>query len=917
MWDDDALKNEGFLAVLTTPLPQARRTRGKINPYMGSKTREKRSEHGYKIISTDTTSQAFRKLQLILSQSGGDAAFSKIIDVIGLSRSNTVLSEISSLLPTVTGGTIAHRYAARTEESSAYLIGSPTVSSHCLISTDNCGKVSGGLEDYEIMMQEHELTALWCLSQFSSESGDKRRACLLVPDFHALDPIPDKVLKITRDCFIPLKRYTHNRLAFLPEIIVDRSLPDVHMRGIGITKTAKLDPQPSTQTVVDITLGWFMWKLRESNLARAVADSSHDLFPQDQLDIAEVMGAGQSTLIKCAAMCLSDSLIADTSRAVSREVSRWNSGVYLRKVGRCLAQMFVRQLSHPKVQALAKAHEQRVVNYPKYYPLEYGATTRVTNAIVTMAHRFLTEPEEGYMTRPLPMFSIGSTYQVSELKYLSAVKILYFLQVTGELHPEDVSRITKKYLLPPIRRTATDQEKTVGLNYGLREVVAQLQHHQKWYAAELVNRIQRGTGITVYSMTAADAIRLLRVKALNVGSFKAPIPRETLRGLSNRTNKLVVQPSEEVPQEEEEPHITPGWVSGRALEGIHRAIGTASNRFGPSSVLWESQARFFPTTTVLVVGAGVGNVAALAVACGADHVWGMDLTEDLPQTPHRFTSYRPARIIELGMEDKYDQVPNNMIIDGDWYSKTSRNALMRFSMGQTVLIIDIEAGTQPDLYSTLFPLGECLAADIIMWKCQLRISEWCRIGATLSENKMEYTIRYLQRTQNDLIALLVLRNTGLVPHPTNTKYQVLGVSPSRSHESDLKDNSQYTNTLLLSVLGFVDVEGLNDHGERLYYLATEYKAEVGDYYSRPGHTDWTSLMIAILGTWWLTLDPPEKVQTVLLWAQGKPIEVEIWGCLVRLSETSRLIRHISKICARLVQPAERGEIEVAIKKLIM
>lgn len=60
--DTEGLSAEGIMAVLISDHSGPLLTRGPYDPYVGSKTKEKRSEHGYKIVGTDTTSASFKKL---------------------------------------------------------------------------------------------------------------------------------------------------------------------------------------------------------------------------------------------------------------------------------------------------------------------------------------------------------------------------------------------------------------------------------------------------------------------------------------------------------------------------------------------------------------------------------------------------------------------------------------------------------------------------------------------------------------------------------------------------------------------------------------------------------------------------------------------------------------------------------------
>lgn len=68
--------------------------RGRVDPFFGSATREKRSEHGYKIIGSGPANSALRSLQSILAWSDHSEATTAFINYLSRSRAGINLSEI-------------------------------------------------------------------------------------------------------------------------------------------------------------------------------------------------------------------------------------------------------------------------------------------------------------------------------------------------------------------------------------------------------------------------------------------------------------------------------------------------------------------------------------------------------------------------------------------------------------------------------------------------------------------------------------------------------------------------------------------------------------------------------------------------------------------------------------------------------
>lgn len=167
-------------------------TRGPLSGYLGTATREKRSEHGYKIVDAGAPSRAMMKLQLIRSQAYGDPLFNILLDKIGLTRTNVPLSEITDLLQKVIGGSIAHRYATAVRNMAASYVGPLNFVTHIRIDTNSLGKISGSALNYPIMTQEFMVLAQSGAKLLNVHRGFKIGE--MVVDSDAMDSLPEDSL---------------------------------------------------------------------------------------------------------------------------------------------------------------------------------------------------------------------------------------------------------------------------------------------------------------------------------------------------------------------------------------------------------------------------------------------------------------------------------------------------------------------------------------------------------------------------------------------------------------------------------------------------------------------------------------------------------------------------------------------------
>lgn len=214
--------------ILSTPCISARsRTSlkqiytevGAYPPNFGTQTRQKRSEHGYKIVTSSDTVKKLKSLALIASQVGAADNFRKLIDSLIASRSPWSLDLLEAIFPTIYGGVAAHRHDAIRKKFFGVL-GSHTVPSHLCLSSDNSGVLSRGEADYPFIFQEYYLllTGLFQTIAFANPHSDDVLAIGATIPY--MEPLPTDSINLVDNPAFKWPSLAGNKLAYTTHLQV-------------------------------------------------------------------------------------------------------------------------------------------------------------------------------------------------------------------------------------------------------------------------------------------------------------------------------------------------------------------------------------------------------------------------------------------------------------------------------------------------------------------------------------------------------------------------------------------------------------------------------------------------------------------------------------------------------------------------
>ncbi|AHW76811.1 large polymerase [Sclerotinia sclerotiorum negative-stranded RNA virus 1] len=205
-------------------------TCGNAPPNFGTSTKQKLSDHGYRIVSTNSTMKDLKNAVLTYSELQGDPSLKPLFQSIISARSPWTLEKLIPIFPESIGGTAVHRHKSTSHVFS--VLGSSSVPTHIIFSSDQAGILSGGDADYPVVFQTLYMT-LTNLYQILSTT-DKLlppNMCYYIPN--KLREINTSISKIPPEQLTEIKwpDLTANKLAWVGEIFASE-IPEIPLPSV-------------------------------------------------------------------------------------------------------------------------------------------------------------------------------------------------------------------------------------------------------------------------------------------------------------------------------------------------------------------------------------------------------------------------------------------------------------------------------------------------------------------------------------------------------------------------------------------------------------------------------------------------------------------------------------------------------------
>lgn len=899
-WGHGSLTREGISATLVAT-DDPSETRGPYDPYIGSKTREKRSEHGYKIVGTDTASIAMRKLQLIASQTGKDESFVKILDVVGWSRTNTQLSEVSDLLPGMTGGISSHRYASRAGHQGAYNMGSPNFATHCVVSSDNTGYLSGGAKDYAIMFQEFILFSIWLCQLRWNMTKSMNCSVSLITEGTQLDPLPSVTILGPDKFTLPVLRFPDNPLTFIQDLSLERVAGAISHPAVPIVDHIVGDMDLVRHALED----FFRSVLRKQSAGRQIADGAyrHDLV--DSLDIAEIISVGVDRVARAIAFVAADEAISNYMMTHSIRRERWRPRVVVLKLVEAMTHTVTPLLGHPLVLGDPVVRSYYLYDGPTYLGGTYASHNRFNGYVAHLAMTCLSGDSPVYRQRSRGIFVSSTTRTSPELMLTSYLTDFYLWEEDGVIDTKFVRKTIGQGLIPVLRKSKDDTDRVQHLVRSILTSAAILRKEGLNDCARALKMLASGRRLKAYQVTTKDILKAIRDKQA----------WGLVRPVGKKPDKVVWTDRDLKPRQFSDLHWE-STISGvrrlpasntdpKALLGMlyDRNVGRTFEAAGTSLYYWEPYAKLFPINKpLLVVGSGPGAVARVALDRGVDSVYGLDLRSSLPMKAHRFVSYKPPLVQSSEYADRYHQAAESFMTTGDWMDPDISRRFLLYDSGQSTVVIDIQRGEDRFGLETLGPVLRWKTAGLVIIRLYLSLQESIEIMSDLQASDITAEM-YDDGSPGVIARLIVLRSwrrklaVALTARGTSVANPVISAS-AYSHLHNNRHLAISKSDALFNVIQVGTAESGESYVERIADLL-EYS--LGDYESRFNYDRWTILLRSMVVAGWMQHAHPEARDRLLEMSDKETLSVLIGGKTFEVRNDSRLMRHIATLGARTLQ----------------
>ncbi|QDB75019.1 MAG: RNA-dependent RNA polymerase [Penicillium adametzioides negative-stranded RNA virus 1] len=644
-------------------------TRGPLTGYLGTATREKRSEHGYKIVDAGAPSRAMMKLQLIRSQAYGNPHFNLLLDKIGLTRTNVPLSEITDLLQKVIGGSIAHRYATAIRNMSASYVGPLNFVTHIRIDTDSLGKISGSALNYPVMTQELMIFTLAGAKLLNVHRGVKMGE--LIIDSQSMVPLPDDSLSASRpkfkETYLP-----QSKLLYTTKLQIARTYDSV-VQQIPRGVVAHPDTYDEKETIEHGVLGFFMDLLRDNNKAKTLADTRGvaSLPSRLQMDIAEAHALGPLTLTKCMAYAIITSFLRDAFRTLHLHPERWDEGLFLMHNIVTCVRSCARYWRHPLF--FGHPDSDKFRSSPMRYAgwmtsdrvIAAEVRYHITRVIGSSGHKF--------WQLPVPVFSGSQSMELTEALTIAGAKILYPLYIEGSSHARTYGNDFASLSRIPVLQSLTPDEQLSLLRARMVKLSHIYDKHGDHLIAERVKDLGHMKGVVAFNDDYRTVLRYSRTLTVGQGTVRPRKPRPEVSGALNRSHCLRCRPLEES-------RFKIMWNKN----AVRRKGGVTTSGYTWASILGDMRV----LSTVLIAGSGNGGLADLILTAFNTEVIGADLESDLPSESATLLNYVPCGI-SPDNRSKYTESDLCLTTTGDWFSEDVRGQFLDSLYKMTTVIVDV------------------------------------------------------------------------------------------------------------------------------------------------------------------------------------------------------------------------------------
>jgi len=867
--------------------------RGPHIPYLGRETREHRSSHGYRIVTSTAPARAIKRLSDIMLQPGVDSSLKQLIQYVAFTRGNVDLLRTSSYLGSYYGGDIVHRYTSRLGVRAANGLGSMSVASNSVISSNCAAPLSGGEDDYPRMVQE-DMVACVSVLQLSTFNSDIQLFVTVCYDYKAMIKLPDSFLYCSFPAIPAPLVLDSNRLVY------DRSI-EMELTA-GLTPSALCRPiacSPRSAFLVPHAVRRiFSRALEVGHAALALADHSSTQM-RVTLGLPELRGV---TLQHCISLA-SIEIAGATIRGIflkSFDGPRWSTlpaivsmaNAFASKISILAKSPFMAE--DPMVARLGGAGD------PGYIPYSLTITSRVSSMIARRAAELLLDLQSELYTGYLVLFQdehAGSTSRAI-IRFFSTA-VWRSIQV-GELTRDNGFSLVRHHIRSCTMYQLREEDKLGALYLMIHKIHAWTDNAGCPLLGRACKSIIRGQAVYSVSLPAVEAVRLAR--SMTVVSKE--LDRLGLPHLLIDCPQPIIS-SELTPSVDSELFDSPEWRTpwdkyGSEVFSVKRLSGRVFGINGTVAYSYYPVRQLFKDRLVVIIGSGLGGAAYMALESGSVGVYGLDLTQDLVDGYGLDMPVCPAVVRRSGGWRHFNRILGGPLGKGD-INHLETQTILRSTLGPGALIVlDIKLATGWDLIQAVNSVTN-------VWGTAELLIRWIS-----SKSKAEYIVAlchlsfvgcqpYVISSFGDMCEIVIHGTVSTSTKWVAGKTTMITIGPTNiSPFPNLDPTGSDREDLLSALLGPIQLLSQDKQLDLAASMAALLEESIGPLDHRFTYTQWSSILTNVLcASVVADPNPHEKLLSVL---SQDIVEISYGSRSLAVSVSKDRRRVLSRQLPRLLPP---------------
>lgn len=612
---DEAAPDSAGVLLSYSPSEDPWHMRGKEDPYLGTDTAEKRTKHGYRIITSSAAEKAYARLAIIATQPGVDETFVELVHRVAATRSSISLHALLPYLSQAVGGSIAHRYQSTLGNRGASVLGCGTLASHICINSDYAGVLSASLLDYPVMFQELFCAAIGLMNLVVPADPTRPHYIRIITPDH-IEALPEDTVKA---------KLAPGTTPILPTNPI-AYCTDLSLLRIARPMETLLASPLATRDLVDISSGRIAYQaayrqLMNRHTAHLIADLGYGAV-RLPMDLLEYRGLGLSNVVVGVSAAIARFVI-DAMFSRSHLDLRWNPMPVIAGLSASFGSHLVNAARHPLFSDDPFVQEYLYTTAMKYNRRNEldTATGVITSSVLanldklTSLHTDLTELVFDDDQEEIPLLRAESIMKRIALRAV----------VRGELTAEDGYLLARRNLVQAVRMAETAGGKIRGIYHLACTIAEWALREGKPGLAEEAGSLAEGDLIKRVYRSQVQVLRTMRGR---LHTERAVARHQSTMGSAAFVRPPIddAQPVNTIPDVDlAQRRADPSYIRFSLARRHIRKYGKHS----PAVYSYWSVRSLCSAQNVVILGSGNGGALTVAVEAGAASVVKHDLARDL------------------------------------------------------------------------------------------------------------------------------------------------------------------------------------------------------------------------------------------------------------------------------------------------